>query len=361
MNVNVVCPLENDNELFVTFDYSEAHVKKVRTIKGRRWDQLNKHWVVPRTEETIKDLIKNFGNQLTIDPSVKIWFNDIKEQLLNISSIKQKMEEELILKGYTERTRKNYLGHIKRFFMYTGKDHNLVETQDIRGYLIYLLEEKDMSHSFVNQAISAVKFWFCIVSKRQDISVYMPRPKREEKLPDVLSQSEIIKILDSVKNTKHRAILYLTYSAGLRVSEVISLKLGDIDKDRMLIHIRQGKGRKDRYTILSESALKVLRKYAAQYEVKDWLFPGEREGIHISERSVQNIFKNACVRAKIFKDVSVHSLRHSFATHLLETGTDLRYIQELLGHKSSKTTEIYTHVSKKDIAKIRSPLDTMGI
>lgn len=185
----------------------------------------------------------------------------------------------------------------------------------------------------------------------------MPRPKKENKLPDVLSQQEVIQILNTVKNIKHRAILILTYSAGLRVSEVVKLKIGDIDHNRMLIHIRNGKGKKDRYTVLSKGAFETLRTYITSYNVIDWVFPGEHPIHHITERTVQRIFENARDKAKIKKEVSIHSLRHSFATHLLEGGTDLRYIQELLGHKSSKTTEIYTHVTEKDIRRIRSPFD----
>ncbi|TCX54619.1 recombinase XerC [Dehalobacter sp. 12DCB1] len=221
--------------------------------------------------------------------------------------------------------------------------------------------DKKHSHSFVNQSISAIKFFFFSVLGRTDICYNLPRPKKEEILPDVLSQEEVFCILRSVKNIKHRAILFLIYSAGLRVSEVVNLQVNDIDKSRMLIHIRQAKGRKDRYSILSEITLNILRKYVREYKVKDWLFKGGNEGSHLSERSVQNIFKEACTKANIKKDVSVHSLRHSFATHLLEGGTDLRYIQELLGHKNSKTTEIYTHVSQRDLAKIHSPIDALDI
>jgi integrase/recombinase XerD len=151
----------------------------------------------------------------------------------------------------------------------------------------------------------------------------------------------------------------LTYSAGLRVGEVVRLKLEDIDEERKLIHIRQAKGRKDRYTVLSQVAWDFLNIYLKKYQPEVWLFTGAESGTHLTERSVQHIFENACEKAGIKKDVSVHSLRHSFATHLLEGGTDLRYIQELLGHASSKTTEIYTHVSKRDIGSIQSPLDRL--
>lgn len=175
----------------------------------------------------------------------------------------------------------------------------------------------------------------------------------------VLNQNEVFNILNALNNYKHKAVLYLTYSAGLRVSEVVQLMVEDIDSKRMLVHVRQGKGRKDRYTILSREALKILKIYKRKYNPKKWLFYGRDKDKHLSERSVQKIFKKACKKADIKKEVSVHALRHSFATHLLEAGTDLRYIQELLGHKSTNTTQIYTHVSRKDVKRIISPLDQL--
>ena len=175
----------------------------------------------------------------------------------------------------------------------------------------------------------------------------LPRPKKERKLPNVLSKEEVGKILSSVANEKHKTILYLIYSAGLRVGEVVRLEFSDIDTKRMLIKVRQGKGRKDRYTLLSDKALQQLKKYYMLYKPEKWLFPGGKEDSFLTERSVQKVFEQACLKANIKKQATVHTLRHSIATHLLEGGTDLRYIQELLGHSSSKTTEIYTHVSEK--------------
>lgn len=231
--------------------------------------------------------------------------------------------------------------------------------KEVRSYLLRLLEEQDNSHAYVNQVISALKILFKNVLKRPGVVISVPRPKKERKLPDVLSQQEISRLLKAVDNVKHRAIMLLIYSAGLRVGEVVRLKPEDIDSERNLIHIRQGKGKKDRYTLLSQTALEALRLYADEYLPNKWLFPGVHPGKHMHERSVQKIFDGAREKAGITKDVSVHTLRHSFATHLLEAGTDLRYIQELLGHQSSKTTEIYTHVSKRDIGRIQSPLDRL--
>ncbi len=185
----------------------------------------------------------------------------------------------------------------------------------------------------------------------------LPRPRKEKKLPIVLGREDVRRIFESVNNIKHKAILMLAYSAGLRVSEVVRLKVQDIDAKRNMIHIKGAKGRKDRYTILSKVALEVLREYWRVYQPKDWLFPGPKQNSHLSTRTVEKILEDASQKAGIAKHVTVHTLRHSFATHLLEGGTDLRYIQELLGHKSSKTTEIYTHVSQRDIGRIKSPLD----
>jgi site-specific recombinase XerD len=226
--------------------------------------------------------------------------------------------------------------------------------------MYYLVHDKETSHSFANQAISAIKFLWVYILHKPDYEIeVLPRPNKERKLPNVLAKEEVFCILNALQNEKHKAILYLIYSAGLRVGEVVRLQPSDIDTKRMLIKVRQGKGRKDRYTLLSEVALKQLKKYYQLYKPEKWLFPGANDDNFLTERTVERIFENACTNAKIKANVTVHSLRHSFATHLLEGGTDLRYIQELLGHSSSKTTEIYTHVTEKKLSNIRSPLDCL--
>lgn len=187
------------------------------------------------------------------------------------------------------------------------------------------------------------------------------RPHKDKKLPVVLSKEEVAKILSSIDNIKHKAILMIIYSAGLRVGEVVKLKVEDVDSNRMLVHVKGAKGRKDRYTLLSKTALEILREYWRKYKPAKWLFEGARDGRYLSTRTVEKLLTHACEKAGIKKEVSVHTLRHSFATHLLESGTDLRYIQELLGHANSKTTEIYTHVSTKSLGKIQSPLDSLNL
>ncbi|MES9143958.1 tyrosine-type recombinase/integrase, partial [Cutibacterium acnes] len=195
-----------------------------------------------------------------------------------------------------------------------------------------------MSNQHLHQTVAALKFFMTYVIEKSEIAEKLVYPKRPKKLPLVLSESEVTAILNSVENIKHRAILFTIYSSGLRVGEVVKLRIEDIDKDRMLININQGKGNKDRCTLLSKVTLDILRAYARRYRPEYWLFEGAEKGKHITERSVQMVFSTACRKAKITKNATVHTLRHSFATHLLEGGTDLRYIQELLGHENSKTT-----------------------
>ncbi|UOH76574.1 tyrosine-type recombinase/integrase (plasmid) [Acinetobacter schindleri] len=191
-------------------------------------------------------------------------------------------------------------------------------------------------------------------------NIFHRKTKKEKTLPVVMSEEETIRVLRAIENVKHKAILMTIYSAGLRISECINLKIKDIDSKRMQIRIEQSKGKRDRYTILSEKTLIILRTYFMEYKPKDYLFEGQKGGAY-SSRSIQNIFKAAVLKAKIQKEVTVHTLRHSFATHLLENGTSLRYIQSLLGHSSSKTTEVYTHITTKGMEQLKSPMDLLDI
>jgi len=331
-----------DDQLFVRINYCEENIKKMLSFKVRKWDKEKKCWIIPYSEENISRLKELFK---------KDDFRIRNSKLIN------KFEEELKLKGYTQKTRKNYIGHIQRIAVYFNKDISLLSTDEIKGYLLEVMDKQNKSLTYGSQAISAIKFLYNTILDRNEVIEKIPRPKKEKKLPNVLSKEEVKKIFDSIENRKHRAILLLIYSSGLRIGEAIRLKLEDIDSSRMLVHVYQGKGRKDRYSVLSKVALDELRGYVKKYRPDNWLFPGEDEDKFINERSVQRAFEKACYRAGITKKVTVHTLRHSFATHLLEGGTDLRYIQELLGHASCKTTEIYTHVTQKDLRNIQSPLD----
>ena len=352
----------NDKELFVRFSYSPEKVRKIKTLEERRWDRDKKCWIISNTEGVIEKLQQVFNNEeIVVDPKLRTRTEEINESLtkFKLHNLLELTERELKLKGYSKETCKAYIAHIKRLTDYFDKDILELSSEDIKEYLVNILDVQGKSHSNANQAISAIKILFTDVVKSPKVINKLPRPKKEKKLPNILGKEEVYKLLDAVENLKHKAILVLTYSAGLRVSEVVRLKPEDIDSERMLMHIRQAKGKKDRYTILSEAALIELNNYINKYRPEKWLFQGEKDDRHLTERSVQKVFEKACGKAEIVKDVSVHSLRHAFATHLLEGGTDLRYIQELLGHQSSKTTEIYTHVSEKGIRCIQSPLDRL--
>jgi integrase/recombinase XerD len=222
------------------------------------------------------------------------------------------------------------------------------------------VNERNISGSYQNQSINAIKFYYERVIGGQRKIYTIDRPRKEKMLPEVLSEEEMVKILNATQNLKHKAILMTIYSAGLRISELINLRIKDIDSKRMQIRVEQAKGKKDRYTLLGTKTLEVLRKYVAEYKPKVWLFEGVK-GEQYSTSSIQANLKIAVDKVGINKRITVHTLRHSFATHLLEAGTDIRYIQSLLGHSSGKTTEIYTHITTKGFDQIKSPLDKLEI
>lgn len=288
-------------------------------------------------------------------------FNDKiqSESTLEQQRLIRQYVDAMKMRGYSRKTQKAYLGHIRRWFSWRCDRQSTQEDDEVKHFFLQLIDERKCSHSYVNQAISALRlFWEEVLDERWSLQK-IRRPKKITRLPQVLSEEEVAALINSLTNLKHRSIMMLLYSAGLRVGEVVRLKAQDIDSSRMLVLIRSGKGAKDRVSLLSDVALVMLRDYYRMYRPQKWLFPGAKAGRHITERTVQKVFVQAKNRASIHKAATVHSLRHSFATHLLEAGTDLRYIQELLGHQSSKTTEIYTHVTSKDLRRIKSPLDRL--
>jgi len=230
-----------------------------------------------------------------------------------------------------------------------------IDEEMIRGYLQTLVLEKK-SDSYINQMINSVKFYYEVVLGMPNRFYSVERPRKRETLPKVISKEEVKLIIENTNNIKHKCIVSLLYSAGLRRGELIDLKLTDIDSKRMVINVRQGKGNKDRITLLSPSVLEDLRTYFKEWKPKLYLFEGQN-GNKYSAQSVAKVVKNAAKNAKIKVDITPHILRHSFATHLLENGTNIRYIQALLGHSSTRTTEIYTHVATNNIQAIKSPLD----
>ncbi|MCK4548943.1 MAG: tyrosine-type recombinase/integrase [Candidatus Krumholzibacteria bacterium] len=269
------------------------------------------------------------------------------------------MRRELRLRDYSRLTIKAYLQHMTNFVRYYRKDPSELGKEDVKRYLLHLTEDRNLSVTYRNQAISSLKFFYGKILKKKLVIEELPRPKKDIKLPAVLNEKEVSRLFAAVRNRKHLAILMLIYSSGMRVGEVVRLRPEDIDSERRLIRVRGGKGKKDRYTVLSDVALEVIRSYYRAWKPEKFLFAGSRKGSHLSTRSVQNAVSAARERAGILKQFSTHVLRHSFATHLLESGTDLRYIQDMLGHKSVRTTQIYTHVTRRDIARIVSPLDRM--
>jgi integrase/recombinase XerD len=271
------------------------------------------------------------------------------------------LEEQLRIKRYSFRTIKSYKSAFQAFLIYfnTRNPKDLVEL-DFKKYLLYMIQVHKISESYQSGIINAIKFYYEAVQGRERFFVQNLRPKIPTQLPDVLSENEISRIIQSIDNQKHKAVIMLIYSAGLRLSEVVNLRKADILEDQKVLFIKAAKGKKDRVTILSDKILVYLKNYMDIYKPNYWLFEGQTNGQY-SHRSVQAIFQNAVEKSKVNPYSSVHSLRHSFATHLLERGTDLRQIQLLLGHASIKTTEIYTHVTDVLKAKLRSPLDNLDI
>lgn len=308
-------------EVIVRIPYDMELLAKIRSINGRRWNNVEKYWTVPFSNDIIRVLLELFAPvPIEISPELKKLIENLEElQRFDILKTKiiQEMENELKIGGYSHKTRKVYLWHLKHFLDMNQDPNNLGE-KEVKKYLLYLLNDKDASNTYINQALSAIKVLFKNVFRKPKVIVNFPRLRKERKLPEVFSQEEISRLFKVIKNIKHRAIMLLIYSAGLRVGEVVRLRIEDIYSDRKLIYIRKGKGRKDRYTILSPIALDALRLYAKNYHPNDWLFPGVQPGRHMHERSVQKLFDEAKGKAGIIKDVSVHTLRHSFATHLLE-------------------------------------------
>ncbi len=273
----------------------------------------------------------------------------------------EKFNKQICIENYSDQTIKNYLSVLKLFLEWVEKSKlKKVDENEIQNYLYYCKTEKKYSYSTMKQVIATIGFLykkvFCQpLPKALDIKLRKPTH-----LPTVLSIGEISKILKVTNNLKHKTILILIYSGGLRLGELINLKISDIDSEAMKIHIRGAKGKKDRYIMLSENVLTLLRAYYKAYTPKEYIFEGQKGGRY-SPQSVQSAFKSALKRSGIKKKATVHTLRHSFATHLLDEGTDIRYIQELLGHKRLETTQIYTHISSYSINKIKSPADKLKI
>jgi site-specific recombinase XerD len=376
---------ESDTVRIPFVDY-DARLFRMLAARGGIWDKAQRQFVFMRNSDTNAERFIPFFRSVScvwveVDSPVPLrifgfwerpWEDELDEcsveqnefYLDNPGSLpekfpehlKAKLEAELRSRKYSLRTLRAYIYYNRLLCRILQKSPEEIHTDDITNFLAAIEKEREYSASSLNLAISAIKFFYKSVFKN-DIFKDQHRPQNDKRLPAVLSKTEIGVILKLEKNLKHRLLLMLAYSSGLRVSEVVSLKKENIDLSRRVIYIRLGKGRKDRCTILSEKAALVLNQYYTLCDIKIWLFPGQPKTHHLSIRSAQYIFDKAVRRAEITKRISIHSLRHTFATHLLENGTDIRYIQELLGHSSIRTTERYTHIARRSVLNIQSPLD----
>ncbi|TCK98028.1 site-specific recombinase XerD [Natranaerovirga hydrolytica] len=270
---------------------------------------------------------------------------------------RQSLIKEMELRGYSPRSIESYSKYLIRFLHFTNKPVDSLVNEDLKSFLHHLIAKK-LSTSYINSVYSSVHLFFTLVLKKSFSLTDVPRVKNSKKLPVVLSRSEVDQIISATSNLKHRAILMTTYSAGLRVSEAVRLKVSDVDSKNMQLHIHSGKSDKDRYAILSHQNLLLLREYYKVYRPTDWLFPsGANSSMYLTSRTVQKTFKASTLKAGILKPVTVHTLRHSFATHLLIAGTDIYTIMQLLGHNSIQTTSVYLHLALSKVLSVASPLD----
>ena len=277
-----------------------------------------------------------------------------------MGEMRRRMEKELKLRGLSPRTCKTYLRVVHNYVQYHRRPPEAMGVEEARAYVLHLIEEKNLSRSSIIQAVCALRFFYQKVLRQTFDLDFLPLQKRRRTLPNPLTEREVATLLESEPNLKYRAILMTLYSGGLRLQEALQLRPVDIDSAGMRIRIRSGKGGKERYVMLSFILLDTLRVYFKQYRPEKWLFFGKTKAEPLDSRSVQKTIRKAAVAAGIRKKVTAHILRHSFATHLLDRGTNLRYIQDLLGHKSIRTTMCYTHVSRRTLTGVVSPLDWLS-
>ncbi|MFN3760733.1 MAG: tyrosine-type recombinase/integrase [Algoriphagus aquaeductus] len=363
--------LKEKGTLKLHFLFHEELIKAVKQFPFYRWDTTQKHWTVPfspKYEQEIRQKIADLGLELIFkeinnsSPKVRPKLNTQAFTQTCPPEYTQKLQE----LRYSPQTLKTYSALFTEFInFFPDRKVDELNEKDIMDFSTHLVVTRKVSSSYQNQAINAIKFYYEKVKGGPKKFYPIDRPQREKILPEVCSEEEIVSILKCTTNLKHRAILTTIYSAGLRISELINLKITHIDSKRMQIRVEQSKGKKDRYTLLSSKTLKLLREYIQVYKPHYYLFEGQgskkNHPIPYAARSIQATLKESAHKAGITKRISVHTLRHSFATHLLEHGTDLRYIQSLLGHESSKTTEVYTHVTTKGFDQIKSPLDQLDL
>ena len=373
----------SDETLWVTLTrFCDEDLVRLKRIPGHRWNPERKQWQFPDTPETRAALAEivamppsqpppmiavrpKTNEPLPVKPRHRYIAGEDKPLTTNPPyPFISKVDDELVLRGMAYLTRKAYGQHLRNYFDWLGAkqiEADKATRDQIRAYLVELASSGRVSASYCRGTRAAIVFLYEVALKQREKVSDLPRMKRPEQLPRVLSREEVAKILKVTSFLKHKALLMTAYSAGLRVGEVVRLKVSDVDSKRMVIRITAGKGAKDRDTLLSATALEILRQYFRAVKPKDWLFPGDDSNDHLSERAAQKVFHESLRRAGIIKPATFHTLRHSFATHLLEDGVDMRYIQELLGHGSIETTERYTHVTERGKQQIKSPLDNFKL
>ncbi|WP_430899054.1 MULTISPECIES: tyrosine-type recombinase/integrase [unclassified Paraflavitalea] len=351
----------------------------LRKKMGARWSQTHKCWYVGFSESNLQrlhHLLKEAGciiieEQLGKAGGMSRELSEKTERgagytLDRIYDVNKQVLEDvrqhLILKAYSPSTIRTYLNELHAFLgTIKDRDARSFTPDRIKAYLQYCFEKLNLSENTLHSRINALKFYYEQVLKREKFFWEIPRPKKPLQLPKLLNEDELTRLFNALQNKKHKAMLFTAYSAGLRVSEVVALELSDIDSKRMQMHIRNAKGKKDRYVNLSPVLLDILRRYIQECEPKPrkYLFESSQTGSSYPTRTIQQVFSNAKQKAGISKSVGIHSLRHSFATHLLDKGVDIRYIKDLLGHFDIRTTERYLHVSKKSLVNIVSPFDDL--
>ena len=350
------------------FAYNATINKILRDLNFVKYSSTIKSWYIQKNKKQLDTVIQSLQGFATVNTKfihlnnnliIPDYSVDIATTLSDHNNNQLKLFiKTLTLKAYSKSTINTYKYELTTFFktLKSVKADEL-KTERVKNYLFYCHDTLKLSENTIHSRMNALKFYYEQVLKRDKFFWDIPRPKKPLQLPNVISEEKILKGLSEIKNLKHQILLMTAYSAGLRVSEVVNIKVSDINSDRMQIFIKRAKGKKDRMVPLSKVVLEFLREYYKKYQPKIWLFEGQLKGTSYSCRSAQTIFNYYFEKIGIPKYITFHSLRHSYATHLLEGGTDIRYIQELLGHNDIRTTLKYTHVSKKSMQKIESPLD----
>ena len=378
-----------ERELFLDIPYEQGPMARVRSVPGAHWDPERRLWratdgravreaiereglgtrVVAAVADADLRCTKVEGPSSTsggvssgphqVEGVAERRVDAVSPCTLAPADALQRLAETLARRQYAANTLKSYRGAFRQYLAHLGdRDPAQVSKVEIEAYLLARVRDDGISEAYQNTSINAIKFYYELVLGRERAVYDIARPRKREPLPKVLARGEVAAMLDRTDNVKHRCMLMLLYGGGLRLSEVLGLLPGDIDSGRMTITIRRGKGKKDRVVPLPERLLEPLRDYYREHRPLTWLFEGQTVGEPYSARSLQKVVKLAAGRAGVRRAVTAHMLRHSYATHLLEGGTDLRYLQEVLGHASVKTTERYTHVAME--RKPRSPLDELG-